>query len=137
MGEIVCTHNNSDPRRRDTATPCHDHHQPRHLPHVAAAGVHLLGRRHTHVDLPQGTAAPVLSSETMALAWRDGGLRHRYRPAGTAEDSAYYNATLLVHAPPTAFTTLLGPAFDDPTAVTTTPPSPYTPKERACDIPRP
>ena len=42
-----------------------------------------------------------------------------------AEDSAYYNATLLEHAPPTAFTTHPSPVLDGPTAVTTTPPFPY------------
>ena len=51
-----------------TCTPYHDHHQPRHLPHVivGARGVDLHRRWYVYIDLLRGTAVEVLSSETTA-----------------------------------------------------------------------
>ena len=117
------------------ATPCHDHYQPRHLPHAIVAAGDF--GRYTIADLLQGTAVQVSSFETKTEPlpeaelwfWLDAMAAYE-----NAEDSEYYNVTLLEHAPPTAFTTHLNPAFDDPTTVTTTPSSPL-PKEHACDIP--
>ena len=43
------------------ATPCHDHHQPRHLPHAIVAAGDF--GRYTIVDLLQGTAVQVPSFE--------------------------------------------------------------------------
>ena len=112
----------------DTATPYHDHCQPRHLPHVIVGGVDLLRRRrwYMYVDLLRGTVVEVSSFETKTgplpeaelYFWLD-----MMAVFDNAEDSEYYNVTLLEHATPTAFTTHLNPVFDDPTSVTTTPSS--------------
>ena len=46
------------------ATPHHDRHQPRHLPHVIVGGVDLLRRWYMYVDLLRGTAVRVSGFET-------------------------------------------------------------------------
>ena len=81
-----------------------------------------------YMDLLRGTVVQVLSFETKTgplpetELWFWLGVM---AGVDNAEDSEYYNVTLLEHATPTAFTTHLNPVFDDPTTVTTTPSSPY------------
>ena len=48
----------------DTATPYHDHYQPRHLTHAIVGGVHLLRRWYMYKDLLRGKAVEVSSFET-------------------------------------------------------------------------
>ena len=68
-----------------------------------------------YMDLLRGTVVQVLSFETKTgplpetelWFWLD-----VMAAFDNAEDSEYYNATLLEHAPPTAFTTHLNPDFE-------------------------
>ena len=86
-----------------TATPYHDRHQPRHLPHVIAGGVDLLRRWYMYVDLLRGTVVEVSSFETTARRLPEAGLYFRLGVMAvfdSAEDSEYYNVTLQEHATP-------------------------------------
>ena len=66
--------------------------------------------RYSCVDLIQDTAVQVPSFETETEPLREEGLwlwLGEMAAYDTAEDSEYYNVTLLEHTPPTAFTTHL------------------------------
>ena len=96
-------------RTPGTATPCHGHYQPRHLPCVVAGLAydhHGDFERYScvRVDLLQDTVVQVTSFETKAQPLREEELRFwlcGMAAYGTAGDSApYYDATLLEHARP-------------------------------------
>ena len=89
------------------------------------------------MDLPQGTVVQVSSAETKTGPLPETELWFWLNVMAAFDnaedlDSEYYNTTLLglEHAPPTLFITHL-----NPTAVTTTPPSPYPKSMPARDIP--
>ena len=128
----------------DTATPYHDHYQPRHLPHVIVGGVRVAMDLHRqwymYMDLLRGTAVVVSSFETRTRRLPEADLYFRLGVMAvfnSAEDSGpgYYHAyvTLLERA---ASTPPLPPSPPTSTLCMTTlrPPPPPRPlqTQRAC-----